>query len=57
MHNYDLNIIRELIETYETKERVRARGKENWAKAYNEDMKVLDIIEAMVHRNKVYFSA
>ena len=26
MHNYDLKVIRELIERYETEERVRKRG-------------------------------
>jgi len=33
LHNYDLKVIRELIERYETKERVRTRGEENWSRA------------------------
>ena len=32
LHNYDLKFIRELIERYETKERVRTRGGENWSR-------------------------
>ena len=33
LHKYDLKVIRELIERYETKERVRTRGEENWSRA------------------------
>ena len=33
LHNYDLKVIRELIERYETNERLITKGGENWSRA------------------------